>query len=89
LVIQIFHALGNAGGVLLSGRGEVLTQIQQRNRIASLRAARGLSVKQLAELANLPIGTIVAAEMVQRQPRYDTARRIAGALGVDVSEVYT
>ncbi len=56
--------------------------------LATLRRARGLSQRELAELANVSPATVYEMEAGRRpQPRGSTLRKLASALGVDVSEL--
>jgi transcriptional regulator with XRE-family HTH domain len=58
------------------------------NRFKELRAARGLSIRKLAEEAGVSTETIYSLEHGRRDfiwPR--TARKLADALGVDPAEL--
>jgi DNA-binding XRE family transcriptional regulator len=84
-----YSALLATRALCFLGGLNVLVEVQARNRITQLREERGLTTKQLAELAKMPVATIIATELPQREPRFSTARRIAEALGVNVAELYT
>ena len=59
------------------------------NRFKELRAARGLSVRQLAEKASVSTETVYSLEHGRRTfiwPK--TARKLADALGVDPDDLY-
>jgi transcriptional regulator with XRE-family HTH domain len=56
--------------------------------LATLRRTRGLSQRELAERASVSPATIYEMEAGRRpQPRGSTLRKLAEALGVDVSEL--
>ncbi|MFO0823029.1 MAG: helix-turn-helix transcriptional regulator [Gemmataceae bacterium] len=52
--------------------------------VRSLREKAGLTQQQLAEKADIPIGTLRNHEQGQRLPSLAAARRLAAALGVTV-----
>jgi len=56
-------------------------------RVARLRGAASLTQEQLAEKAELPIGSLRNYEYDHRRPRADAALRLARALGVTVEEL--
>ena len=56
--------------------------------LRELRAHRGLTQRQLADLAGLSPGAIGALERGGRVPRADTAFRLAGALGLPVGDLF-
>ncbi len=56
--------------------------------LVTLRTSRGLSQRELAERASVSPATIYELEAGRRpQPRGSTLRKLAGALGIDVSEL--
>lgn len=66
----------------------MLVEVTRKNRIAELREAKGLTRAQLARRADMSEATVNAAEIPQRSPRWETAKKIAGALGVPTEEIY-
>jgi DNA-binding XRE family transcriptional regulator len=52
------------------------------------RVAAGLDQRQLAALAEVSLGTVRNAESGRCSPRRLTARALAAALGVPVSELF-
>lgn len=52
-------------------------------RIRWHRRARGLSTEQLAVAAGLTGRTVLRIELGQNNPRFDTLKAIADALGID------
>lgn len=56
------------------------------SRIKVVRESRGLSIRDLAELANLNKSQIVRIESGQSDPHYTTLLRIARALEVSVGD---
>jgi len=59
--------------------------IERKNFIGQARQAAGLTQTQLAKKTGLSQSSVSQIENPSRQPRLDTLRRIAGALGCDVS----
>ncbi len=58
------------------------------SELVTLRKSRGLSQRELAERASVSPATVFELEAGRRpQPRGSTLRKLAGALGVDVSEL--
>ncbi len=58
------------------------------SELVTLRTSRGLSQRELAERASVSPATIYELEAGRRpQPRGSTLRKLAGALGIDVSEL--
>ena len=57
--------------------------------VKELRLARGISLVGLAKTAGISKGTILNMESGRTTPRVVTLRRVAAALGVDVSRVTT
>lgn len=55
-----------------------------KNRIAEARAAKGYSLRQLAELVGLGNNTISQYETGKREPKLETWRKLAEALDVSV-----
>ena len=55
--------------------------------LRELRLARVLSQRDLAEKAGVTAKTVVDLELGRQEPRLRTIRAIAGALGVEPSEV--
>jgi transcriptional regulator with XRE-family HTH domain len=51
-------------------------------RLKELREARNLTQQQLAELSGMQTNTIARLERGERQPSWETALALAGALGV-------
>ncbi len=58
------------------------------NRIRALRAERGMTQQQLADLIGLTRQTVVAIEGDKYSPSLETAFRIAGVFGVGLEEVF-
>ncbi len=58
------------------------------NRIRELRAQRGMTQQQLADLIGLTRQTVVAIEGDKYSPSLETAFRIAGVFGVGLEEVF-
>lgn len=56
------------------------------NRIKAVRESRGLSIRDLAELAGTNKSQIVRIESGQSDPHYTTLLRIARALEVSVGD---
>jgi transcriptional regulator with XRE-family HTH domain len=56
-------------------------------RVAALRASRGMSVRELADAAGISPGYVGMIETGRRLPGLDVLDRVAGALGVLVSDV--
>jgi len=56
-------------------------------QIAKLREARGFTVRRVAELARTNKSVITRIESGAREPVWDTACRIADALGVGLDEL--
>lgn len=56
--------------------------------LAQLRLASGLSQAQLAEKVGLRQPNISAIESGKRRPEYDTARKMADALGISTDDFY-
>jgi transcriptional regulator with XRE-family HTH domain len=56
-------------------------------RLQRLRAAAGMSQSELAAAAGVPIGTIRNWEHDRRGPLFETAIKIAVALGVSLDEL--
>lgn len=52
--------------------------------IASIRKQKGLTQQQLAELTNIPVGSIKQYETDKRNPKFETVKAIADALGENV-----
>jgi transcriptional regulator with XRE-family HTH domain len=57
-------------------------------RLAPIRRMRRLTQEQLAWRAHVSVSTIRNAETGKREPRADSARRIAQVLGVSLHELY-
>lgn len=57
------------------------------SRIARKRMAAGMTQAQLAERSGMQARYIGAIERGERNPKYDTLRRIATALGCGVEEL--
>jgi transcriptional regulator with XRE-family HTH domain len=55
--------------------------------IRQLRDERGLKQKELAQAADMNVTAISHIERGRANPAWGTVRRIAGALGVTVSEI--
>jgi DNA-binding XRE family transcriptional regulator len=58
-------------------------------RCKELRAARGLSIRKLAEEAGVSTETIYSIEHGKRQPTVTTLGKIASALGVEVKDFFS
>ena len=58
-----------------------------RTRLRGLRTERGLTLQQVAELANLDISTLSRLESGKRRLAIDHLPGLAGALGVSVDEL--
>lgn len=63
-------------------RGEVETRIRQ------IRAERGWTVRRLAQESGVDKNTISEAERGLRNPNPITVHKLAGALGVEVSDLF-
>lgn len=57
------------------------------NRLRALRHGRGLSLKRLAEIANVSKLTVIRIEAGKSSPRYHTIEKLAQALCVDPCEM--
>jgi transcriptional regulator with XRE-family HTH domain len=58
------------------------------NRFKELRAARGLSIRKLAEEAGVSTETIYSVEHGKRQPSVRTLGKLARALEVEVKDFF-
>jgi putative transcriptional regulator len=58
------------------------------NRFKELRAARGLSIRKLAEEAGVSTETIYSLEHGRRQPSVRTLGKIARALDAEVKDFF-
>ena len=58
-------------------------------RLRTARRASGLTMEQLADLANVSIPTISTAENGTRRPRLDTLNKLATALGISMGSLLT
>jgi transcriptional regulator with XRE-family HTH domain len=58
-------------------------------RCKELRTARGLSIRKLAEEAEVSTETIYSIEHGKRQPSVRTLGKIAQALGVEVKDFFS
>jgi transcriptional regulator with XRE-family HTH domain len=58
------------------------------NRFKELRAARGLSIRKLAEEAGVSTETIYSVEHGKRQPSVRTLGKLARALDVEVKDFF-
>jgi transcriptional regulator with XRE-family HTH domain len=56
-------------------------------RIRSIRAEKGLSQYDLADLSGLERSTLARIELGEVDPRISTLRKIAKALGVEVGKL--
>jgi transcriptional regulator with XRE-family HTH domain len=56
-------------------------------RLQRIRRAKGLSQPQLAEAAQVPVSSLRNWEQGKRIPAFDTAARLAIALGVSLDEL--
>src|SRR5215203_1182447 len=65
-----------------------MTQTTLGEKLRMLRAQRGLTVTQAAELTGTTRDTLAALESGKRKARYDTLFKIAEGYGVDVDEIY-
>lgn len=59
------------------------------NRLKRLREEAGLTQAGLAEVSGVPIGSIRNYEQGHREPLWDTAFKLAKALGVGVEAFVT
>ncbi len=59
-----------------------------RNHVRDLRAERGMTQQQLADLIGLTRQTVVAIEGDKYSPSLETAFRIALVFGVGLEEVF-
>jgi transcriptional regulator with XRE-family HTH domain len=57
-------------------------------KIALRRKLKGWSMAKLAAIVGISPNTISELESNERQPREDTVKRIADALGLDIAELY-
>ena len=55
--------------------------------LRELRRERGLSQYTLAQRAGVALATVREAELGRRRPQPSTVRRLAGALGVEPSDL--
>lgn len=60
---------------------------EERRPLAEHRRRRFLTIRALADLASVNTGTIVDIEHGRTVPRFETIRKIAGALGVEALAV--
>lgn len=58
-------------------------------RLRAARRASGLTLQQLADLAQVSIPTVSSAENGTRQPRLDTLQKLATALGMSMGALLT
>lgn len=56
------------------------------DRLRELRKRAGLTQRDLARLSRIPLGSVRNYEQGQREPYWDVAFRLAGALNVSVEE---
>lgn len=56
-------------------------------RLRDLRLSRALSQRDLAQLSGVAQQTVVDLELGRREPRLQTIRRLALALGVEPSDI--
>lgn len=59
------------------------------NNIAKLRSAKSMTQEQLAEKSNLDRMTIAFIEGGRRFPRMSTLQAIAGALNVNIKDLFS
>lgn len=64
---------------------EVLLKLGQR--IASVRREKGLSLRDLARIAEISKGNLSDIERGKRDPRYSTLAAISGGLGITLIEL--
>ena len=57
-------------------------------RVRTLRLARGMSQEEVAHLAGIHVTYLSGVERGVRNPSLKNIRRIAGALGVQVGELF-
>lgn len=57
------------------------------SRIRAIRESQGLSIRDLADMADLNKSQIVRIESGQSDPHYTTLLRIADALGISVGDL--
>jgi len=60
-----------------------------QNHLQELRRQRGLSQRELARMAGLPHPVISYIETGGRIPTFPTMKRIASALEVEVSDIFS
>jgi transcriptional regulator with XRE-family HTH domain len=73
----------NAKGGLL----EMITEMPFHTRLKALREARGLTQDGLARAAGLTVSTVTKLERPGKEPSWDTAKKLAKALGVTLDEL--
>ena len=61
--------------------------IQIGSRIKEIRKSLGISQREIANRLNLPFSTYSNYENNNREPSFDTIKKIADALGVSVAEI--
>ncbi len=59
-----------------------------RERVRELRLARGLTQEALCERAGISLDAVTRIERGSRVPTIDTIERLAGALGVAVTDLF-
>ena len=59
------------------------------NKIKEIREKQFRTQNELATLARLTVSTISNVETGKTEPEFETLRKIAKALGVDINEVWS
>lgn len=66
-----------------------MSHITLKNRLRLLRKKRGVSQRELARRAGMQHPAICRIERGERVPTFLTMKKIAGALDVDVSDLFS
>lgn len=58
------------------------------HNIRELRTKQGLSIRKLANMASISFKYLLLIEQAESSPTVDTLSKIAGALGVDIRDLF-